>query len=269
MRSTLLSLDKGAPISMARAALFRSCLAELLWLTNTRVDLKHAVSVLSKAKEEVQQADWDALERVMDYLKCHSKRAIVMRPGGTLKVVLAADASFASESGSLSRSGFVVSLRGTGTVSFGSRKQSSIAISTTDAELNAQVDALPCALKAQILIREMLGVGAVKQIVIQQDNDASTIISTLGHHRSNNSSRKMQNVRHAFLKELSDRGETRYVHVGSAHMTADALTKTMPRKFFEGHMNGIFDCATLPPSLDAMLGTAVSRGCLPLSRLGF
>ena len=102
--------------------------------------------MLCEANADTGTEDWDDLQRVMDYLHSHPSGTIVMRSGGTTEVVLAADASFASQKNFRSRSGFVVSLRGTGTVAFGSRAQSSVAVSTTDAELNAQIDGLRCAL---------------------------------------------------------------------------------------------------------------------------
>lgn len=133
-----------------------------------------------------------------------------------------------------STSGFVIFL-GKSLISWKSRKQRTIALSTCEAEFMAIADAT----KEILWLREMLfelGYNQQESTVLKCDNQASI---TIANNNARNERTKHIDVRYQFVKETIKKKQIRLEYVKSTENLADALTKALPKPQFTTHRTGI------------------------------
>ncbi|GKC58333.1 hypothetical protein Tco_1085931 [Tanacetum coccineum] len=106
----------------------------------TRPDIAHAVGVVSRYMAEPGRGHWEALKRILRYIKGTSDVALCYEESG-LTVKGYVDSDYAGDlDGSKSTTGYVFTLSG-GIVSWVSKLQSVMAMSTTEAEYVAAAQA--------------------------------------------------------------------------------------------------------------------------------
>jgi hypothetical protein len=139
-----------------------------------------------------------------------------------------ADADLAGDIGSRkSTTGFVVVLAG-GLVSWMSKLQSTVALSTAEAETNASVEAVKQIMHFRLFMRE-LGMGQDGPSVVFEDNQAAIAIAQKEEQSKRS---KHYLIKAAFLTDSYKRGIFRYAKVGTKEQLADAFTKALPRDDF-------------------------------------
>jgi len=117
-----------------------------------------------------------------------------------------------------------------GTVAWKSRRQPTVALSTTEAEYMASADAARQAIWLRLLLDDLqLGLGN-KPFPIMNDNAGTIALSKnpVHHERS-----KHIGLRHHFLRERVEDNTISLSHVPSADNIADLLTKGLPRELFD------------------------------------
>ncbi|KAG6399857.1 hypothetical protein SASPL_141342 [Salvia splendens] len=123
------------------AQLFRSLVGSLIYLTNTRPDIVQAVGMLSRFLNESTKLHFAAAKRIMRYLQGTKRMGIKYVKEIDLKLIGYTDSDWG---GSLddrkSTSGYLFSL-GTNIVSWSSKKQKTVALSSAEAEYIAASDA--------------------------------------------------------------------------------------------------------------------------------
>ena len=124
---------------------------------------------------------------------------------------------------------------GGGTVGYGSKRQHSVALSSTEAEIMAASLASCEAIFMRGLLREM-GVAMDEPTVIRVDNQGAVALAK--DRRSCHRSRHIQR-RYLKIREWVALGEVRVEYVNTSLNPADVLTKALERESFERH------CATL------------------------
>jgi transposase InsO family protein len=140
-----------------------------------------------------------------------------------------ADASYANDIDTRrSTTGFVFMLNG-GAVSWSSKLQPTVAVSTTEAEYMATAAAIKEALWFRKLLDDLgEGLGA-KGIELRMDNQGSMHILM---HPSSSVRSKHIDVQYHFAREKVCSGEVKPVYVSTSEMVADCLTKALaPAKF--------------------------------------
>ncbi|KAI3821705.1 hypothetical protein L1987_09277 [Smallanthus sonchifolius] len=114
-------------------SLYRSLVGSLMYLTNTRPDIMFTVSKISRFMEEPTKTHWEAGKRILRYIKGTLDYGIVYTEGNR-KLVGFSDSDYAGNlDESKSTSGYVFHL-GSGVISWQSKKQKAIALSSTEAE---------------------------------------------------------------------------------------------------------------------------------------
>ena len=219
----------------------------------TRPDVAYSVGVLSRFMACPTQRHVDAAKRVILYLNgtrdhgiLYSKKPIrdsryEERPPHDHSVPHAfalsefpaeeldayADADHAGDVDSMrSTTGFVVMMHG-GIVSWMSKLQPTVALSTTEAETIAAVETLKQVMHLRLLLRE-LGVEQKYPTPIYEDNRAAGILMK----KSENSKKtKYYQLKVHFLNE-NHNVEYRVVHVPTVLQLADTFTKALPRDLF-------------------------------------
>ena len=128
-------------------------------------------------------------------------------------------------------SGGVVMCAG-GPVSWHSKTQKCVTLSTTQAEYVAMSDMG----KEILFLRQvwcfMLPKARMPCIAMYEDNEGAIQIAK---HPISNSNSKHIDVRHHFLRELVERKEIEIIHIASQYQHADFLTKALPEREFEFH----------------------------------
>ena len=119
-----------------------------------------------------------------------------------------------------------------GPVSWYSKTQKCVTLSTTQAEYVAMSDMA----KEMLFLRQvwcfMLLKARMPCIAMYEDNEGAIQIAK---HLISNSNSKHIDVRHHFLRELVERKEVEIIHVASQYQHADFFTKALHESEFEFH----------------------------------
>ena len=131
------SVGEGSPAGMADIP-YRSVVGSLMYLAVcTRPDLSMAVSALSRYYQAPQPEHWEAAKRVLRYVKGTAREGLGYSPGEDLAAWGYSDASYGSDQETKKgRSGYVFLSAGAA-ISWGSKLQDVVALSSTEAEYMA------------------------------------------------------------------------------------------------------------------------------------
>jgi transposase InsO family protein len=206
----------------------------LLYIANsTRPDISTACSVLSQFRAQPTTAHWEEALRVLRYLK--DTRMYALRLGGGGEVMEAyVDADYAGCLDTrLSRSGFLIKVMG-GVVSWASKKQSTIAQSTVEAEFQAACLAIN---EVNWLKQYMEELGVqTGEVALYGDNRGC-----LSHLRNPIVSNHTKHISVRFHKarEAVALGQVTPEYVSTDANTADIFTKALPPTTFLGHREAL------------------------------
>ncbi|BES95360.1 Hydra magnipapillata [Nesidiocoris tenuis] len=196
----------------------------------TRPDISFAVSYLSQFNNCFGKAHWLAAKRVLRYLKGTRNMALVFKKTGN-PIAGFADADWASCTvDRKSYSGYCF-MFGNSVVSWSSKKQTTIALSTAEAEYAAIAEATKEAIHLKKFAND-LGLNQNK-ITISNDNQAAQHIAT---NAVISSKSKHVDIKIHFIRDILERGDIELKYLGTEHMTADILTKALPKPRHEEHV---------------------------------
>jgi hypothetical protein len=229
---------KSPRLSPVEETRFRSILMKISYLAQqTRPDLMFAVYTLAQYQSVCTQHDMIALTRIMRYLrgtwdlgltftKDVSGKCIIMDQPD-LRPEVYADASYAQEEGRKSRSGYVFLIAGAAVTWF-SKNQPTVALSSTEAEYKALSDAVKEVLWIKMFIKE-LGLEGLNDVTINQDNLSTIAIAKnpIGHARM-----KHVDVTYHFLRDHVEKQDVKLVYCPTEDMVADVLTKALATREF-------------------------------------
>ena len=188
------------------------------------------MSIAAQHVENPTQEDWTAVKRIFRYLRGTMSHGIYFdgsTKGGELLVY--SDADFAGDLKSRrSRSG-VVSMYAGGPISWFSRKQNCIVLSTTEAEYIAGCEAAKEAIWLARLMKEMGQTIDVPQLLIDNMSAVKLAGNPQFHRRT-----KHIDIRYHFLREKVCDGMIDVKHVAGTSQIADILTKGVQKlRFYE------------------------------------
>ncbi|KAJ9532906.1 hypothetical protein QJQ45_010996 [Haematococcus lacustris] len=143
-----------------------------------------------------------------------------------------------------STTGFVFTMHGAA-VSWSSRRQPTVAVSTTEAEYMAASAAAKEALWLRVLLADLSVGSAVEPVTIMCDNEAAI---TLIKHPIASARSKHIDVLHHFVRERAARGELVFKYLASGANVADAMTKALPGVKYEFCKSGYGPTSLMPKS---------------------
>ncbi|KAJ9529514.1 hypothetical protein QJQ45_013867 [Haematococcus lacustris] len=195
----------------------------------SRPDIAHAVGVLAKFMSAPTKEHWRVLRGVLRYVA--DTAAMGLMYGASAGLVGFCDADFAGDTDTRrSTTGHVFMLHG-GAVSWSSRRQPTVAASTTESEYMACSAAGKEGLWLRGVLADLsLGSAVVQPVTIMCDNEAAL---TLVKHPIASARSKHIDVLHHFVRERVARGELVFKFCGSAANVADVFTKALPSVKFE------------------------------------
>src|SRR5215510_13731688 len=150
---------------------YQEACGHILWpAVVTRPDIQFAVGILARYTKDPSHAQWNAVLRVIRYLYTTRDKWLVLG-GWKDELTGYADADWASQPDRHSIAGYCFFL-GNGAISWSSKRQSIIALSTAEAEYIAGVHAAKEVIWLRMLLNE-LGVKQDKATILRCDNQSA------------------------------------------------------------------------------------------------
>ena len=200
---------------------FKQMVGSLIYLTATRSDMMFVVSLISRYMENPTEFHLQVAKRVLRYLKGTLDFGIFYKKGGNNELVAFTNSDYAGDLRDRKSTSGYVFLLSSGTISWQSKKQLVVSLSTTEAEF---IDATSCACQTVWLKRvlEKLGLNQDKTTIIHCDSSSAIKLSKnpVMHGRS-----KHIDVRFHFLRELTKAGTVELVYCNTQDQLADIMTK--------------------------------------------
>ena len=226
MASTPMNLNEKFSVNdeteMANAIVYRSLIGRLIYLTHSRLDITYAVGSLSRFMHKPSKHHLGAARRILRYLGGSKEYGIWFRKND--KFCLYTDSDWAgSVDDRRSTSGHCF-LIGTAAVSWSSKKQATVALSSTEAEYVAATTSACQAIWLRRLLSD-LGEEQEHATSILCDSRSAVQLSRnpVFHCRT-----KHIEIKHHFVRELIEKGEVVLESCRTEEQVADLMTKSLP-----------------------------------------
>jgi hypothetical protein len=218
---------------------YRRLVGKLNYLTITRPDISFAVSLVSQFMSAPRHPHWEAVLRIVKYLKLHPGRGLLYRASGHLRVEAFTDSDWAGgPSDRRSTTGYCVFLGGN-LVNWKSKKQTVVARSSAEAEYRAMAHTT-CEVVWLRSFLEEIGFSVQLPMQLYCDNQAAIHIASnpVFHERT-----KHIEVDCHLVREKLTGGVIATPYVSTGAQLADMFTKSLfkPRLELLCNKLGLFD----------------------------
>ena len=213
---------------------YRSIVGKLMYyMTKIAPEICNPVRDLSSHMTNPGKEHWKALERCVGYVCEDVHKGLLFRKPRELRSISTCDSDYAKdETDRRSISGRINTLGGMIT-NWSSKKQSTVSLSSTQAEYQALSECAQESVFTQNLIIEMTGEKLMS--IIYEDNLGAIY---LVKNQQVSPRTKHIDIRHHYLRELQgDRLDVRFVR--SEDNSSDIMTKNTARELFEKHAKRI------------------------------
>lgn len=208
---------------------YKHIVGSLMYLTATRPDMMFCISLISMYMAKPTELHLQAAKRILRYWKGTINYGIFYKKRREKELLAFVDSDCAGDvEDRKSKSGYVF-LLSSGAVSWSSKKQPIVTLSTTEAEFVAAA-ACACQVVWMRRILKKLSHSQEGSTTIMCDNSSTIKLSKnpVMHGRS-----KHIDVRFHFLRELTKDGEVELVHCGTQDQLADWMTKPLKLDAFQ------------------------------------
>jgi len=208
---------------------YQSMVGSLLYAAMaTRPDIAHAVSVVSKFNANPNAAHLTAVKRILRYLKGTVNLALKYERSESGTLIGFSDADWAGDQDDRrSTTGKILFLSG-GAVSWFSKKQATVALSTAEAEYVAVSQAAQEGTWLKRLLTD-LGMSDSSTVILEDNQGAIAIAKNPVNH----SRTKHIDIRYHYIRECVQNGQIQVQYCPTIDMKADILTKPLTRQRFE------------------------------------
>lgn len=201
---------------------YQNLIGSLMYLAvSTRPDIAHAVSVLSQFNTNYGKEHWIAAKRVLRYLKGTQHWELKFSKS-EIGLEGFADADWgASIDDRRSYTGYIFKIADAA-ISWESRKQRTVALSSTEAEYMSISESSKEAINLKRFLVEILSLQG--PVTIYNDNQGAGKLckNPVFHNRT-----KHVDIRHHFVRETIERGDIKIEYLSTEEMPADLLTKAL------------------------------------------
>lgn len=202
---------------------YQSIVGSLIYIsTSTRPDISYAVSYLSKKLHKPSKQHYQLAKRVLRYLKGTIKLCLIFKVEEKVNLEVYCDASYAEDRETRkSHTGVCVKYCGAA-ITWKSKRQPVIALSSTEAEYIALTSGIKEAKWLSILERE-LNIPK-KPITIYEDNQSTM---KLAENRITSERSKHIEVKYHYIRNEIEKKNFRLEYIPTEFQTADVLTKSL------------------------------------------
>ena len=223
---------------------YKAAVGSLLYASiATRPDIAHAVNEVSKYMQNPGPTHWQAIKRIFRYLRGTIKKPLIFKgnwykPNSSRATVpeysieAYSDADWAGDVDSRrSTTGYVVQINNS-TVSWLSKKQATVALSSAEAEYMAIATVAQEIKWLSQLMEELSSIAnfiSKKNITVYSDNQAAIAISKNDVHHDRT---KHIDIRHHFIRDCVKEGVFNIQWISTKEQIADTLTKGLDKLQF-------------------------------------
>jgi len=236
--SRLVPADPDYQADRAFRTKYQSAVGSLMYaMLGTRPDIAYAVSVVSRFASNPNTTHMNAVKRILKYLKETIHLGLVYH--GSLQPLIGyTDSDFAGDPHTRrSTSGYVFNL-GSAAISWSSKRQATVSLSSCEAEYIGQTNATKEAVWLQAFLRQLQpdkdpGVGAT---VIYADNQGAIALAKnqVFHGRT-----KHIEMHYHFVREKISDGTVELRYISTSEQVADGLTKALCRDKFQAFRRAV------------------------------
>lgn len=214
---------------LENATMYRQLVGSLIYLTLARPDITYAVGIASRYMEKPKKLHLELVRRILRYVKGTIDFGLFYRKNRDFQIIGYCDADYAGcRDTRRSTTGYVFNL-GSAAVSWCSKRQPTVSLSTAEAEYRA------AAMAAQentwlVQLMEDLHQPTSRATKLYCDNQSAIRIAEnpVFHART-----KHVEVHYHFLREKVLRGEIEMEHMNTEKQVADMFTKGLNISKFE------------------------------------
>ena len=223
---------------------YQRIVGRLIYLTHTRPDLAYAVSVVSQFMHNPSDQHMNAVNRILAYLKSAPGKGVLFSKHEHFDVVGYTDSDFAgSKLDRKSTSGYLAFVGGN-LVSWKSKKQNVVSLSSAEAEYRAMHHAITELSWLKILLKE-IGFGPKGSMVLFCDNMAAIKIANnpVQHDRT-----KHVEIDRNYIKDNLDSGTIEIPYTRSSDQLADIMTHAVTSSLFNASLSKLGICDIYAPT---------------------
>ena len=225
--TSTLTLNDGT--TAADSTLYRQIIGALQYLNLTRPDLSFAINKLSQFMHKPTSLHFQHPKRLLRYLKATINYGILLKKTTALTLQAYTDADWGGNTDDrTSTSAYLIYLGGN-PISWLSRKQRTVARSSTEAEYRAVATTTAEIMWITNLLSE-LHIPLTKPPLLLCDNVGATYLCS---NPVLHSKMKHISLDYHFVREQVRDGKLQVSHVSTKDQLADLLTKPLPRAKFE------------------------------------
>jgi hypothetical protein len=206
---------------------YRSMIGSLLYLCASRPDIMLSVCFCARFQSNPKECHLRAVKRIMRYLVHTSHLGLWYPKGSNFKLVGYSDADYAGCKIDRKSTSGTCQFLGKSLVSWASKKQNSVALSTAEAEY---VAAAHCCAQLLWMRQTLKDYGyTLNRIPLLCDNESAIKIA---ENPCEHSRTKHIDIRHHFLRDHNLKGDIEISHVRTNDQVADIFTKPLDEKRF-------------------------------------
>ena len=220
--------------ALVNKTVYQQMVGTLIWLTQgTRPDIANAVQKVTQFAVASNKQHETAVKRIFRYLKGTINMGIEYSKSNDTKLTFEgySDSDWAGDKNDRrSTAGYLFKMNGK-LVSWQSKKQQTVALSTVEAEYLALTEAAKEAAWLRFFANE-LQKQPTNSIVINYDNRGAgqLALNPVFHART-----KHIEIRHHYIRETQQNGTVHLKYVPTTSNIADVLTKPLPKPIFDTH----------------------------------
>ena len=191
----------------------------------TRPDIAYAVSQVSQFNASPTFTHDAVAQRVLQYLNESMNLGIEYNEEEGLVLRMYVDADWGASENRRSIGGFIAILAG-GAISWSCKKQGSVALSSTEAEYMALVQATKESIWLQRLFKELGREAENLKQILKNNQGAIALANNSTYHART----KHIDIQYYFICECVESGDIELEYCSTVDMMADALTKALPKE---------------------------------------
>lgn len=207
---------------------YKEVIGRLMYIMlGSRPDLCYAISYLSRFQDSPTKQNWSQVKRTLRYLSGTRDMVLNYETENEAETVEGyIDADYANDiDARRSISGYVVKVYGA-TVIWSSKKQQSVALSSTEAEYVALTQGIQDIIWLKGLLNDMnIDAGTV---TVYEDNQGAIFMAS----NFENKRAKHIDVKYHFIREKCNSKEVKLKHISTEEQQADLMTKSLPKPRF-------------------------------------
>jgi len=207
----------------------------------SRPDISYSLSVLSKYASCPRRAHWEAIKRIMRYLRHTIDHGLLYKKTDDAKLVCYTDADWAGDQENRRSMSGMITMLNTGPVSYHAQQQPVVALSTSEAEYVAASVATKEIVWLSRFLKE-LGVHFGDEATILCDNQSALrMIRNPEFHKRT----KHIDIRYHYIRDQFEKKEFKVAYLETKKQNADPFTKALTAEVHDKFCE-LIGCVKIP-----------------------